>query len=177
VFHPDFPAASPYVTAVGGTNFAEQSTIGEEVVWSGSGGGFSDTFSVPSYQAEAVAAYKASADNMPPQSYWNSSGRGYPDISALAGLVNPYCVAFGGSAVRYGGVGGTSAASPVSAGVFAQLNNLLLAAGKPQLGFLNPFIYQVRQRAVPLAPRKLPGGRRLRGVCPYRGRTWTPSTT
>ena len=32
-FHPDFPAGSPYVTAVGGTDFAKKSTIGEETTW------------------------------------------------------------------------------------------------------------------------------------------------
>merc|ERR1712039_27735 len=56
-FHPDFPAGSPYITAVGGTDF-EGTDIGDETAWSGSGGGFSDTFAAPAYQAEAVAAYK-----------------------------------------------------------------------------------------------------------------------
>merc|ERR1712050_663805 len=60
-FHPDFPAGSPYITAVGGTDFAG-STIGHEPAWSASGGGFSDTFDIPSYQKEAVAAYKSSPD-------------------------------------------------------------------------------------------------------------------
>lgn len=32
-FHPDFPASSPYVTSVGGTDFAKKSTIGEETTW------------------------------------------------------------------------------------------------------------------------------------------------
>ena len=49
-YNPDFPAASPYVTSVGGTNFATKSTIGEESAWSCGGGGFSDTFAMPSWQ-------------------------------------------------------------------------------------------------------------------------------
>jgi len=40
------------------------------------------------------------------------------------------------------GVAGTSASSPVVAGVFAKLNGLRLSKGKPALGFLNPFIYK-----------------------------------
>ena len=56
--------------------------------------------------------------------------------------MNPYCVAYGGSHSTFVGVGGTSASSPVVAGIFAQLNNLRLKAGKPSLGFLNPLIYQ-----------------------------------
>merc|ERR1711948_224367 len=37
-FHPDFPAGSPYITAVGGTDFASRGVIGEETAWSASGG-------------------------------------------------------------------------------------------------------------------------------------------
>jgi tripeptidyl-peptidase-1 len=36
---------------------------------------------------------------------------------------------------------GTSASSPVFAGVVAKLNDLRLRAGRPALGFLNPFLY------------------------------------
>merc|ERR1712217_151859 len=138
-FHPDFPAASPYITAVGGTDFAG-SDIGDEMAWSASGGGFSDTFAIPSYQTSAVAAYKASPDaNLPPAKLWNNTGRGYPDVAALGGQMNPYCVATGGS---FEGVAGTSASSPVVAGVFALLNGLRTSQNKSPLGFLNPLIYQ-----------------------------------
>lgn len=142
-FHPDFPAGSPYVTAVGGTNFAVKSTIGEESAWSCGGGGFSDTFAQPSWQASAVEAYftkAAAAGVLPSSSLYNSTGRGYPDVAALGGQTNPYCVSTSGGS-KFGGVAGTSASCPVVAGVFAQLNNLRLAAGKSSLGWLNPFIY------------------------------------
>merc|ERR1712187_285196 len=138
-FHPDFPAASPYITAVGGTDF-EGADIGAETAWSDSGGGFSDNFDIPSYQKDAVAAYKASADaDLPPQNLWNNTGRGYPDIAALGGQKAPYCVAVNGF---FEGVAGTSASSPVTAGVFALLNGLRASQSKSPLGFLNPFIYQ-----------------------------------
>jgi len=138
-FKPDFPAASPYITAVGGTNF-EGSSIGPESAWNNGGGGFSDTFPVPAYQAAAVAAYKASPDaKLPPQKMWNATGRGYPDVAALGGEKTPYCVEVGGV---FQGVAGTSASSPVVAGVFAKLNGLRLKKGKQPLGFLNPFIYK-----------------------------------
>lgn len=139
-FHPDFPASSPYITGVGGTNFATKGTIGDETTWNAGGGGFSDTFPIPEWQAKVVAAYKADpAAKLPPQSYWNNTGRGYPDVAALGGQTNPYCIASRGTFL---GVAGTSASSPVVAGVFAKLNGLRLAAGKPVLGHLNPFIYQ-----------------------------------
>jgi len=138
-FHPDFPASSPYITAVGGTNFLG-SGIGDEEAWASSGGGFSDTFAIPDYQKEAVAGYKASTDaDLPPQSLWNNTGRGYPDVSALGGQKTPYCVATGGF---FEGVAGTSASCPVVAGVFAKLNGLRLARGQPPLGFLNTLIYK-----------------------------------
>merc|ERR1711976_1127993 len=104
------------------------------------GGGFSDTFDIPSYQKDAVAAYKSSSDaDLPPANLWNNTGRGYPDIAALGGQKAPYCVAVNG---MFSGVAGTSASCPVVAGVFAKLNGLRLAAAKPAMGFLNPFIYK-----------------------------------
>jgi len=138
-FNPDFPAGSPYVTSVGGTDFAGDS-IGEETAWTGSGGGFSDNFGIPDWQKDLVAAYKADPSaNLPPQKMWNNTGRGYPDISALGGQKAPYCVVSNGAAA---GVAGTSAACPTAASVFSRVNGALLKAGKKPLGFLNPFIYQ-----------------------------------
>merc|ERR1712107_431594 len=134
-FKPDFPTGSPYITSVGGTDFKTYS-IGDECAWESGGGGFSDTFGIPDYQKTAVAAYKSNKNaNLPPQAYWNGTGRGYPDVSALGGTKTPYCIATGG---RFAGVAGTSASCPVVAGVFAKLNGLRLAAGKPAMGFLTP---------------------------------------
>ena len=147
-FKPDFPGGCPYITAVGGTNFLTPGTIGDEAVWNDGGGGFSDNFAIPSFQAKDVAAYKANpAANLPPPTtykgkqspLYNNTGRGYPDVAALGGTKNPYCITFGG---EVGGVAGTSAASPVTAAVFALLNGIRLGAGKSALGWLNPFIYQ-----------------------------------
>jgi tripeptidyl-peptidase-1 len=139
VFHPDFPGGSPYITAVGGTDFAG-TEIGDETVWKSGGGGFSNTFGQPAYQKEFVATYLADKSaNFPPQKLWNATGRGYPDIAALGGQKNPYCISTGG---RFAGVAGTSASCPVAAGIFAKINGKRLAAGKPALGFLNPFIYK-----------------------------------
>eukprot|EP00657_Telonema_sp_P-1_P000783 TRINITY_DN1152_c0_g1_i1.p1 TRINITY_DN1152_c0_g1~~TRINITY_DN1152_c0_g1_i1.p1 ORF type:complete len:214 (+),score=63.23 TRINITY_DN1152_c0_g1_i1:270-911(+) len=55
-FNPDFPGGSPYVTAVGGTDFVT-TNIGDETAWASGGGGFSDTFARPSFQDDAVSAY------------------------------------------------------------------------------------------------------------------------
>lgn len=139
VFNPDFPGGSPYITVVGGTDLATKSVVGPETTWSCGGGGFSDTFPIPAYQASQVASYLANpAAKLPAASYFNSSGRAYPDVSALGGQVNSYCVVTGGT---YKGVAGTSAACPVVAGLIGRLNDVRFNAGKTALGFLNPFIY------------------------------------
>merc|ERR1719440_1199447 len=70
---------------------------------------------------------------------WKGSGRGYPDVAALGGTKTPYCVATSG---RFSGQSGTSASSPVVAGIFALLNGLRASSSQRPLGFLNPFIYQ-----------------------------------
>lgn len=145
-FHPDFPAASPYITAVGGTDFAQKSVIGAEKAWIDGGGGFSNTFAAPVYQKDVVASYLAAASaagKLPTASHFNSTGRGYPDVAALAGDQNPYCYAstlFFNSSMT--SASGTSASCPVVAGLFARLNALRAGSGKPPLGFLNPFIYK-----------------------------------
>lgn len=44
--------------------------------------------------------------------------------------------------------GGTSAAAPVFAGIIGLLNDARLRAGKPALGFLNPFLYSKGLKAL-----------------------------
>jgi len=136
-FVPEGPGSSPYVTAVGGTTatseYPSPGPASERAVGLSSGG-FSSYWPMPEWQSTQVAHYLASAD-VPSASQrgYNVSGRAYPDISAQA---TNFCVTPFGC-----GVAGTSCASPTAAGIFALLNDLRLAAGKPSLGFLNPFIY------------------------------------
>jgi tripeptidyl-peptidase-1 len=172
-FNPDFPGGSPYVTAVGGTDFEVKSTIGDETTWADSGGGFSNTFDIPDYQADAVATYKSTA-TLPDASYFNNTGRGYPDISALGGQVNPYCIAYGGSGKKFTGVAGTSASSPVAAGIFAVLNNVRLSSGGAALGFLNPFLYQNADAFNDVTTGTNDAGNRKGGFDAAKG--WDPAT-
>ena len=44
--------------------------------------------------------------------------------------------------------GGTLAATQLAAGVLALVNDALIAAGKPALGFLNPWLYKKRYKAL-----------------------------
>jgi subtilisin family serine protease len=59
---------------------------------------------------------------LPDANLFNRNGRGYPDVSALGGQTNAYCVAYNGGS--FAGVAGTSASCPVVAGIIAQLNNV-----------------------------------------------------
>merc|ERR1712176_1143132 len=81
-FSTNFPANSPWVTAVGGTDWDFDKDL--ENGWSNSGGGFSDYFERPDYQNTAVEAYLASGVELPSQQLWPRGGRAVPDVAAVA---------------------------------------------------------------------------------------------
>jgi tripeptidyl-peptidase-1 len=134
-FDANFPASSPYITAVGGTYLTAQ-TGGTEIGWPGSGGGFSAYYPQPSYQSAAVKQYLQQS-GLPNAEYYNASGRALPDVSALS--TNFEVVIQG----LWGPISGTSAAAPTFAAIVTLLNDARYQAGKGPLGFLNPFLYQV----------------------------------
>ncbi|KAI6152381.1 peptidase S8/S53 domain-containing protein [Pisolithus tinctorius] len=131
MFIPDFPAACPYVTTVGGTAHIPETAA------SFSSGGFSNYFSRPSYQDEAVSEYLS---KLPPGTYeglYNPDGRAYPDVSAQSEW---FMIAYQG---KFTYIGGTSASSPTFASIISMLNDARISAGKKSLGFLNPWLYSV----------------------------------
>ncbi|KAJ7787984.1 family S53 protease [Mycena olivaceomarginata] len=131
-FVPTFPPTCPYVTSVGGTFFQPPTAF------SSSSGGFSNLFPVPSWQAADTAAYLASIGDEH-SGFYNPTGRGFPDVASEWEI---FIVNAGGvSALQSRFVGGTSCASPIFASFIALVNDRLIAAGKPTLGFLNPLLY------------------------------------
>eukprot|EP01041_Mallomonas_annulata_P012195 gene12195-25619_t len=141
-YNPSFPASSPYVTAVGGTQGPE--SFSDEIACSSltngaitTGGGFSTLASAQYFQKQVVVDYfKSLPDKYIPTSGYKTTGRPFPDISILA---YNYVVVIGGQ--QYS-VSGTSASAPVFAGMVSLVNSGRLAAGKSALGWINPAIYK-----------------------------------
>ncbi len=136
--HVDFPASDPFVLGCGGTRLETTSgAIENEVVWndgpeSATGGGISDQFDPPSYQASA---------NVPPSANPGGRiGRGVPDVAGDASPKTGYLVRVDGINTV---IGGTSAVAPLWAGLTAILNEAL---GK-RVGFLNPLLYPLKGTA------------------------------
>jgi kumamolisin len=132
--HVDHPAVDDLVLACGGTQIDANN---QDVVWNdgtpfdqnvqggggwASGGGVSEVFPVPPYQADA--SIPVSIDK-------GKAGRGIPDISMSATNYFTRVDSMEGAS------GGTSAVAPLMAALVALLNQ---AKGKP-VGFLNPFLY------------------------------------
>ncbi|KAI1295167.1 peptidase S8/S53 domain-containing protein [Xylaria venustula] len=147
-FSPGFPVNCPYITSVGATTLLGNDTdSGERAVSVPStgpanayysGGGFSNIFPVPSYQASAVSHFmKHYAPHYGPNVY-NDTGkaRGFPDVAAIGLSV---ATVWNGSTY---GVGGTSASAPIFAGIVTLLNEARIAKGKGPIGFLNPTLYK-----------------------------------
>ncbi len=147
-----FPDSSPLVTSVGGTSLAvgsagqrlwetgwgttEQSWTGSG--WAGAfpgdflygaGGGASQVFAKPSYQAGVVPG----------------TMRSEPDVSLVADpqtgvlFTQTYSKPNGGTEQKESWIGGTSLAAPLMAGIATLADQ---ASGRPH-GFLNPTLYRL----------------------------------
>jgi kumamolisin len=132
--HVDHPAVDDMVLGCGGTQIDAN---GSDVVWNdgtafdksvpggggwASGGGVSEVFDVPTYQAAA---------NLPLSLDSGKPGRGVPDIAMSA---TNYFTRVDSSE---GASGGTSAVAPLMAALVALLNQ----AKQKNVGFLNPVLY------------------------------------
>ena len=115
----DFPAASPYALACGGTSMtADVGTTAEEVAWNrgidgATGGGLSRIFPVPDYQSRINPA---STEQSQP------SGRGVPDVCGLADQAGGYWSLVDGQSLA---LGGTGAVAPLYAGMAALIQEQL----------------------------------------------------
>lgn len=117
------------MTAVGSTR-----GINPENAADFSSGGFSDVFLLPAYQLDAVTGYMKQLGSANASSV-NTTGRAYPDVSAQG---FHFVVEVDGQPQSFDS---TSASGATFAAIIALLNDRLLNAGKPPLGFLNPLLY------------------------------------
>ena len=113
----EYPAASRYVTAVGGTtlNLNPDDTRASETAWNGSGSGCSGYEAKPSWQADPGCSQRTVAD---------VSADADPNTGASVYDSTPYCTfwIFNCTTGWYQ-VGGTSLASPLVAAVYALAGN------------------------------------------------------
>jgi subtilase family serine protease len=126
------PASSPFVIAVGGTSFTGSGSSQKEVVWNDSdsalgagagGGGVSTIWCMPSYQHQTKipGIINAESKRDASSSCGTKTFREIPDVSASGDPLFGYAVFYNGSWV-FGGVGGTSAATPVWAAIAALMS-------------------------------------------------------
>lgn len=128
-FPPQFPAACPWVTSVGGT----VKTNPERAVFFSSGG-FSDYWPRPKWQEEAVSDYlETLGDKF--EGLYNAKGRAFPDVSFQGQNFAIY------DKGALGTVSGTSCSSPAFGALIGLLNDARLRKNKPVMGFLNPWLY------------------------------------
>ena len=154
-----FPASMSYDTfgdtAVGGTTVnLNPSTLQVEsqVVWNisadggpvGSTGGISTIFPEPTWQVSTEA-----------NRLITGAGRGDPDLAAIANnmliTITVNGVQYQATAASFGGefyyCWGTSIASPLTAGMIAEMDYDLRGGDSPLLGFLNPWAYSIASAA------------------------------
>jgi kumamolisin len=119
--HTDFPASSPNVLACGGTSLTADpasGTVSAETVWNNgdggaTGGGISTAFPQPAWQGAAGLT---------------GTGRGVPDVAAVADPRTGYQVLVDG---RQAVIGGTSAVAPLWAALLARFVQVLGRPSEP----------------------------------------------
>ncbi len=124
-----FANDDPWVTSVGGTRLTHIGSSYNESVWNDNGaggGGFSKFFKEPVYQQTLPSSAQSQLNNR----------RGVPDVS---GAADPNTALACYVSDQWQMIGGTSASTPLWAGIIADANQL---AGHP-LGFLNSGLYKV----------------------------------
>ena len=137
-FVADFPAASSFVTATGGTRMVIDPATGKphEVAWNDtpsdtSGGGISQVIEVPDFQKGITMP----ENPHPANPNGPKTGRGVPDIAGDASPATGYILRVNGLTKV---VGGTSAVAPLYAALMMRVNGAL----GQSVGYLNPFLYK-----------------------------------
>ncbi len=149
----NYPASSSWSTAVGGTSlFVDdawhyafetgwgntQSESGQYAFYAGAGGGISQLYPIPSWQAGTIKGFEAGGYTSPISNY-----RALPDIAMLADNVTGLLV-YDEYDCRglCGPIGGTSLSSPLFAGVLTRINQARMLKNMPLLGVSASYLYE-----------------------------------
>ncbi|HEV7493376.1 S53 family peptidase [Baekduia sp.] len=145
-----WPATSPWVLAVGGTNLTLDASNAIA-----SSGPWNDTVYAAPYTATAGGGGGQSTLNARP--WWQTgtaSKRRVPDVAAFGDAAPGYPIICSSGVQKCGPgaqsvafVGGTSAATPLVAGMIALWTQQARAQGLPRLGFVAPLLYLLSQRS------------------------------
>lgn len=156
----DDPGGQPYVTSVGGTTILDPSEPPKEIVWNNGtdggagGGGISETWAMPSWQAgflaESSSDEACSNDPSGTPDLYHLAGVGttlpsgtlcrqVPDVSALADPQTGISINWSG---EWFPIGGTSSSTPLWAAMTADMNASTACTGG-SLGFISPLLYEV----------------------------------
>ncbi len=121
-YGPEYPAASRFVTAVGGTTLTRSSTSRgwTETAWSGAGSGCSTYDAKPAWQTDAACANRSIAD-----------------VSAVADPATGVAVYDSYRTTGWLRFGGTSVAAPIIASVYALAGNAAALNG-PSAAYATP---------------------------------------
>ncbi|TVY38071.1 Aorsin [Lachnellula occidentalis] len=178
IYNPDYPSGCPYITSVGATRLYPHQTVKDPesamqvdiaafnlatgdgptdpaLQFFATGGGFSNYFCPPSYQAQEVSCYlkkelpfqslpyyeiNADATNIGQNGgVYNRLGRGYPDVSANGA----FFLTFLNLTER--NFFGTSLAAPIFGSVVTLINEERSLIGKGPVGFINPALYRSKK--------------------------------
>lgn len=160
-----FPTSSPFILSVGGTylvpdsstlnyNYTtpvckynvscsnatnEKPSMAPEVGWT-SGGGFSNIFIRPYWQNFYIDEYIKYTGVLPNKTYFNSSYRGYPDVTAVS---NNCAMILDG---EWTTAAGTSCSSPIWGGIIGIINQHQQSKGKPVVGLVAPLLYYIARQ-------------------------------
>src|SRR5581483_6015024 len=134
----EYPAASPYVVAVGGTTLLTKTdgSYEGEVPWYSGGGGLSQFEYGPAWEAAAQPVNSAGAFTF----------RGVPDVAMDADLQTGMTI-YLADAGGWTTIGGTSLASPLMAGGWNRMLQL-----KSTLGFAPPILYSLWNASAAVTP-------------------------
>ena len=150
----DDPSSQPFVTGVGGSSLPSLTHAQPETVWNNgpsgpgaTGGGNSTLWPMPYYQTDANPTLGVVNANSSSTVCTTTSGdcREVPDVSADADPETGYLVYYDGNgaptdSLAWTGDGGTSAAAPLWAALFALADASSGCTSAP-IGFANPALY------------------------------------